>query len=189
MTTSRRLLLLLPLAALLVAPAVALGCSIAVRPPLEPRIAPADVRVLNHHRGARGAWVGSPDWISSRVSLVETIRPRFAAEPITAAFAQQRSLRLIASRPMDGDYYDDEDPATTCELTGKRVYSATRLLVHETPRAIFITLVSRPTSGSTAGCKVMSTSCDDTVMRYVSFDAPIGERRLYAVTFASATTA
>lgn len=89
----------------------------------------------------------------------------------------------MATRGIDGTYYDDEDPATTCEFAGKRVYSATRLLVHETPRAIFMTLVSRRTPGSFAGCIIASTSCDDLVFRNVAFQAPIGTRKLYAVTF------
>ena len=181
---TRKLLLLLPLAAMLTAPAIALGCSIAERPPQQPHIAPSDVRHLHHHRGSRAAWVGSsPDWISSRVTLVDMIHPRFAAEPIAAAFAQQRSIRIIASRPMDGVYVEDDDPSTTCALLGQRVYAATRLLVRETPRAIFMTLVSRRTQGAADGCSVMSTSCDDTVVRMVSFRAPIGARQLYAATF------
>jgi hypothetical protein len=123
-------------------------------------------------------------WTSSRVQLTGQVQPRFLRRPVTAAFAQQRSLSLLATRPADGVYGDDADPATTCALAGQRVYAATLTLVRETERAVFVTVVSRRTEGSTDGCSIASTSCDDLVIRTVRLDAPIGERRLYAVTFA-----
>ena len=184
MTIHARLILVLSMAALLVAPAIAVGCSQVVGEPARPRIAPEDLRFLGVHRAASSAWVRGDNWFSTRVGLAESIQPRFLRRPVTAAYAQQRSVRLDAVRPIDGDYADDDDPATPpCALVGRRVYSATRLLVKETPRAIFITLASHRTPGSTEGCRVFSNSCDDIVSRFVSFDAPIGDRRIYAVTF------
>ena len=175
----------LSLLALLLAPtAVALGCSIAVAPPTRPHIAVEDLRFLQRHRGTQAAWVRGDGWSSANVGLRESIQPRFARRPITAAYAQQRSLKLMAIRPTDGEYTDDSDPATApCALAGRRVYSATRMLVRETDRAIFLLLASHRTPGSTEGCRIMSTSCDDLVLRTVTLDAPIGDRRVYSVTF------
>ncbi|MCW2920537.1 MAG: hypothetical protein JWL76_411 [Thermoleophilia bacterium] len=183
MTFHSRAVLLLSMFALLVAPAIAAACSMVVRPPAKPHIAVDDLRFLHVRRSTSAEWVRGSGWISSRVGLIESIQPRFLRRPVAAAYAQQRGLNLIAIRPLDGTYYDDEDPATTCELEGRHVYSATRLLVRETPRAIFITLASHRTPGSSAGCLLASTSCDDLVLRSVTFDAPIGDREIYATTF------
>ena len=57
------------------------------------------------------------------------------------------------------------------------------LLVHETSRAVFMTLVMRRTPGSASGCNTASTSCDDLTLRTVTLDAPIGDRQLYSTTF------
>jgi hypothetical protein len=185
MRTTRTLLL--ALAVLLVAPsAVALGCSIALSV-TRPHIEPSDLRFVHHHRAERAAWVRGDGWTSARVQLIDAIMPRFLRRPVRAAYAQQRALRMMASRPTDGVYRSDADPATpACELAGRRVYSHTRLLVRETPRAVFVTLVSHRTSGSTIGCVISNTSCDGLVLRSFRLQAPIGERRLYAVTFPDA---
>jgi hypothetical protein len=183
MTIHARLLLLLTTAALLVAPAIAAGCSLVAQPPATPHIAVDDLRFLHTHRGTSRAWVNGDGWSSARVGLMDSIQPRFLRRPVAAAYAQQRSLKLMAIRGIDGTYYDDEDPATTCALTGRRVYSAPRLLVRETATAVFVTLASHRTPGSTQGCVLASTSCDDLVMRSVSLAAPIGDRQVYAVTF------
>lgn len=183
MTVRTRCILLLTVVAALAAPAIAAGCSIAFRPPASPHITADDLRFLHVHRSTKAAWVRGDGWTSARVGLAESIQPSFLRRPVAAAYAQQRGLNLIAARGFDGVYYDDEDPATTCELQGRRVYSATRLLVRETSRAIFITLASHRTPGSSAGCIVSSTSCDDLVFRSVRFAAPIGDREIYSVTF------
>lgn len=179
-----RILFVTLLLLLVVAPSAALACSIVQSAPLAPHVARTDLRVMQRHTGARGAWVRDAGWESFDLNIDQRVQLVGMRQPLDAAFAQQRSIRLAGTHPINGRYVDDEDPATTCELSGKSVYAGPKVLVHETSRAIFVTMVLRRTPGSSAGCVVVSTSCDDLTRRTVLLDAPIGARQLYSTTFA-----
>jgi hypothetical protein len=170
---------------LLVGTATAVACSIALEAPLTPHIARADVRSMHQRTGARGAWVQSTSWKSFPVTINQRIQLDGMDEPIDAAFAQQRSIRLVSFHPgaLVARYTEDDDPATTCALAGQQVWSTPKVLVHETTRAIFITTVMRRTEGSTEGCGIVASSCDDLMFRRIVLDAPIGARELYSVRF------
>ena len=165
------------------APSAALACSLIQSEPLSPHIARTDLRVMHRHTSARGAWVRDAGWESFGLAIDQRVQLDGMRQPVQAAFAQQRSLRLVGTHPLNGRYFDDEDPATTCELSGKPVYAGPKVLVHETSRAIFVTMVLRRTPGSSAGCITASTSCDDITFRTITLDAAIGDRQLYSTTF------
>jgi hypothetical protein len=178
-----RILIVTLLLLLVVVPGAALACSLVARDPLEPHIARSELRFMRQHTSARGAWVQGTSWQSFGVGHDQRVQLRGMSQPVTAAYRQQRTIRLVSVHALNGRYYDDEDPATTCELSGQQVYSTPKLLVHETSRAVFMTLVMRRTPGSASGCNIASTSCDDLTLRTVTLDAPIGDRQLYSTTF------
>lgn len=175
--------LLLTTIVALIAPATAFGCSIAAEPPLRPHIAFEDLRFRHVHEGERGAWVRSTSWVATPVYLHRQVQLRQMRHPVTAAFAQQRSLALLIVRQGAGRYWDPSDDDATCALAGQPIWSEPKLLVRETERAVFMTAISRRTQGDTTGCGHAVGSCDDLNFRTTWLDAPIGSRQLYAVTF------
>lgn len=177
-----RTTLFVGIVALLAAPAVALACSRAAEP-VSPHISIADLRFAHHHRGNRAAWVRHESWASIRIHMAQHVQLRGMRQMVPAAYAQQRSVRIMVIRPGAGRYTEDPDPATTCALAGQQVWSTPRILLRETPRAIFMTAITRKTTGSTAGCGVVAGSCDDLTFRTIALDAPIGDRRIYSATF------
>jgi hypothetical protein len=168
---------------LVVVPSAALACSLVEAKPLQPHIARSELRFMNRHTSARGAWVGSSAWQSFGVALDQRVQLPGMRAPVAASFRQQRTIRLISSHPLTGRYVDDEDPNTTCELSGQQAWSTPKVLVHETARAVFITVVMKPAQGSSDGCILVATSCDDLTFRTITLDAAIGDRQLYSTTF------
>lgn len=178
-----RIAVLTCVAALLAAPSLAYACSLVQQPPLQPHIGHEDLRIRHLHQGTREAWVQSESWVVTPVYINQQVRLRGMRSAVTATFAQARGFPVMIVRTGAGRYTEDDDPATTCALAGQQVWSTPRLLVRETPRAIFLTAVSRRAQGSTEGCGVVTGSCDDLTLRAVTLDEPIGFRQLYFTTF------
>lgn len=169
-------------------PMIARACSIAFVPPKPLHISQADLRFGFRHVSTRAAWVTGKDWVSSRPYIDQQVR--LAGWPSTkwvqASFRQQQTLKVAARWPENGAQAVDDSDATTptCQIAGQPTWSRPTILVHETPRAIVITSVSRQTKGSREGCAFGINSCAD--VRSVTFRlrAPVGNRRIYRSQFA-----
>ena len=139
---------------------------------------------MHAHEGMRAAWVQSTSWKSARsITIDQRVLLSGMPEPANLAFAQQRSISIMVLHPPVSRYTDDPNDETECALTGQLVWSRPTLLVRETGRAVFLAAISRQTRGSTAGCGIVASSCDDITLRTVRLAARIGQRRLYATTF------
>ena len=183
MLSFRKILVLAALFSI-AAPAAALACSMVQGDPLRPRITTSDLRFMRSHEASRGAWVQSTSWVTSRLTIDQQVQVPGSTRVHSAAFRQQRSLRLFTQDPGGGTYTEDQDPATTCALAGQKIWSDTKVLLRETPRAIFVVAITRKTPGDATGCGTSITSCDDITTRIVGLAAPIGARQVYSTTFA-----
>lgn len=171
----------------LVAPAVALGCSIVATPPLTPHIARGDLRPGVQVERSRAAWgIAHPSWQTAGTTLVQQVRVPGSRRVVTAAFRQQSSLRLSSAWPESGSKVTGAAPGMTCDVPeGTTTWAKPRLLVRETDRAIFVTAITRQqvTREQAAGCGFVTNSCDHAVQRTIRLAAPIGDRAVYLTRF------
>lgn len=190
------------LAASLLMPAAAIACSIEAPTPNARPIPKADSVLPTRHDGRREAWGLRPVWRSIRPSLMATTRVVGGSRDGQPGTAQRsaRTLRFLANVGSGSRrWYDDLDPATTCDARGRQVYTQPRLLARETKRAVFVTFVTRRLPDP-AGCVswapgdpplsgdqvVLVGSCDDVATAATRLRRPIGDRNVVLGWFAPA---
>ncbi len=177
----------------LLAPTVALGCSIVATPPLVPHISRADLRPGVSIERSRAAWrVAHPSWQTAQTTMNQQVRVPGTRRVVNAAFRQQTSLRLSSSWPERGAKVAGPAPGMTCDVPdGTSTWAKPRVLVRETDRAVFVTAITRQqvTREQAAGCGFVTMSCDDRVQHTIRLAAPIGDRTVYITRFAPAGAA
>lgn len=179
----------------LIAPSVAIACSIAA-PSMNAKPVPrSEVVVPIRHEGARAAWGMRGSWRSIQPSLASRVRVGGGSRDGTWGLARrsQRVLHFHAlHRHAARRWYDDTDPATTCSRRGEPVYTRPRLVVRQTERAVFATVVTRrqpdpigcvswaPGDAPLPGNQsvVAEHSCADTAFGKVVLKRPVGDRRI-----------
>jgi hypothetical protein len=185
------------LAAALVLPSAAIACSIAAPTIGTHPATRAEIAVPIRHTSARAAWGVRDPWISIRPGLVQFVPVVGAARQGVGGVARrsQRTFGFVGGNTRGlRTWADDADPTTSCAVAGEQVYSRPRLLVRETPDAVFVTFVTRRAAVDPPGCVAVSPeviaqpagtpagasldSCSDLAIGRTTLQRPLGDRNL-----------
>jgi hypothetical protein len=125
--------------------------------------------------------------LSGGVRVAGSERERWGVARRSQRLLQFTGLHRYGARR----WYDDADPGTTCARRGQQVYAQPRLVVRQTPKAVFATFVTRrqpdpagcvswaPGDAPLPGDQLMVVgSCDDVAFGQVLLRQPIGMRNL-----------
>lgn len=172
-------------AALLIAPATALGCNIAFRTIGPVTFAKSEIKRPIERSGSRSRWQLQGDWVGTRPELNQIVKVRGVGAVEGVSFSRQSSLSIDAAAPSNNGWLyadDDLDSTPPCEIAGTGEWQLPVVLVREDRREVRIAAAAQLTPGSRFGCVLggddAAWGCPTLTRTVVKLDRPIGSRRL-----------